>query len=1129
MFLLPKSFEHTIRSPIIPATPAQPGSGLNPEFHKGCTGKAHACGTIKAKIQKLNTTAKGDKTPRKSSMSSETISDSGSENSSMWPHCSTDGLITANQTNGKMLTKTDSILKSHARESLANNSKLTKTLGNKSPVAARRLLKNTPSPVLSRKTSTTITGTRTRLHSEGDKNFEGGRQSPSSNSVSVPLSTFERTQKYRSFRTTGKSKANSVTVANNSSHIRPPWNSAASGAKPQYAMGNMATNAGILLTNRAMRSSIRRRSDTIQWQLLWERSLHMRSYGSTGNSGLHKNYDETIRKKCHNANELQQEQHAQEGSVNKYAAANDGNVNDRVWLVHRGGFCAALRLPQTKAHLENHKVVIQLLHNSEEMTVDEDDVEKMNSPSLDLIEDICELKHLNEASLLHCLRQRYASNLIYTKAGPILLVVNPMAPLSLYSEKVVSMFRGCKTEDMPPHIYSLAQTAYRTMLETRRDQSLVFMGRSGSGKTTSFKHALYYLALAAGCYYNNFLNAEKVNSVNAILEAFGNTKTCLNSNATRLTQLLSLDFDQTGQIASASIQVLLPERQRAGRRLPNERSFHIMTRLLAGACGSLQKELHLESIPSEDNHPFVSLPQKLEDRQRSAAEFVRTVQAFETLNINPRAVRGIWSILASIYHLGLAGVTIVGSGPTARTQFANPSAARRAAALLGVSLEDLSGAAFNVNASGSSSPSKTLSDIPDLAWECLEALVIGLYSEALAAAIALINKAICTSAHTIASIILIDTPGFQNPASCGSQTGATLSDLKHNYLQERLQLLFHHNTLVAPRDRYAQELVEIETEGMSDTNPGPLVSLIDKAPQNHVVRSSQRDLREQDRRGLLWLLDEESIYPNSNDDTFLERLFSHYGDREHQTLLRKCNGSKQFVLQHLQGTNPVLYMVNGWVRNSREHPAIRNAGSLLQDSSRDEISRLYIGSLTRSSGGIVFCGSFAGLEGTHSLRRVSSIRRSFTSAGVKRNSIMLQVKFTVDGIIDTLRRTGTHFVHCYLLQHNAGQQPAFSASGSPNTSVLQTSSEELVNIPLLRSQLRGSQVLEAARLHRFGYPESVPLNEFERRFGLLAGESYKDVTVEQILSVNELDPATYRIGPSQVSVFMSNSFMKYNF
>lgn len=527
--------------------------------------------------------------------------------------------------------------------------------------------------------------------------------------------------------------------------------------------------------------------------------------------------------------------------------------------------------------------------------------------------------------------------------------------------------------------------------------------------------------------------------------------------------------------------MLLPERQRAGRRLAHEHSFHIMTRLLAGAAGLLQKELHLENISSEDSHPFISLSQRLEDRHRAANDFLRTVQAFETLNIDTKAVRGIWSILAAIYHLGIAGITRMGTGSTARTQFANPTAARKAASLLGVNLEDLSAAAFGLtqpNATGASlSPSKspTSDGGQDWAWECLEALVIGLYSEALAAVVALINRQICTSAHTIASIMLIDTPGFQNPASCGQQVGATLADLRHNYLQERLQMLFHHTTLVAPRDRYAQELVEIEMDHASDCHPGPLISLIDKAPQNHVVRSSQRDLREHDRRGLLWwvflvifsfvynnihecstcrLLDEEAIYPNSNDDTFLERLFSHYGDREHHTLLRKCAGQRQFVLHHLQGTNPVLYAVDGWVRNSREHPGIRNAVSLLQDSSREEINRLYIGSLTRGSGAMVFCGSFAGLEGTQSLRRVSSIRRSFTTAGVKRNSIMLQVKFTVDGIIDTLRRTGTHFVHCYLLQHNAGKHTKFSANGSPNTALVQAATEEdLVNVPLLRSQV----------------------------------------------------------------------------
>lgn len=76
---------------------------------------------------------------------------------------------------------------------------------------------------------------------------------------------------------------------------------------------------------------------------------------------------------------------------------------------------------------------------------------------------------------------------------------------------------------------------------------------------------------------------------------------------------------------------------------------------------------------------------------------------------------------------------------------------------------------------------------------------------------------------------------------------------------------------------------------------------------------------------------------------------------------------------------------------------------------------------------------------------------------------------------------------------------------------------QVLNAVCLYLQLRGSQVLDAARLHRLGFPESVPLAEFERRFGLLAGEGSKDVVVEQILSANEIDPATYRIGPSQVS------------
>lgn len=376
-------------------------------------------------------------------------------------------------------------------------------------------------------------------------------------------------------------------------------------------------------------------------------------------------------------------------------------------------------------------------------------------------------------------------------------------------------------------------------------------------------------------------------------------------------------------------------------------------------------------------------------------------------------------------------------------------AARRASNLLGVKIEDLITTAFNQNLSGSTSPVRSPIDSSESAWESLEALVIGLYSEVMAAVVSLINKAVCTSVHSIASILLVDAPGFQNPASCGMQSGATINDLQHNYLQERLQLLYDHTMLIAPRDRYAQELVEIDIEGFQQNHSIPLVSLIDKAPQSHLVRTSQRDLREQDRRGLLWLLDEESMYPNSNDDTFIERLFSHYGDREHQYLLRRPAGSRQFILQHLQGTNPVLYSAHGWLKYSREHPAIKAATTLLQDSSNEEISQLFVGSLPRAVSGVVFCGSISGMDGTQSLRRVSSIRRSFVSAGIKRNSVMLQIKFSVDGIIDTLRRTGTHFVHCFLLQHYAGTSSIISGTHPTGHS----SQNDIVNVPLLRSQV----------------------------------------------------------------------------
>ena len=106
-------------------------------------------------------------------------------------------------------------------------------------------------------------------------------------------------------------------------------------------------------------------------------------------------------------------------------------------------------------------VRVQLDYNGDIFDVEEDDVELANPPGFDKVEDLAQLRYLNESSVLHVLRQRYGNNLIHTYAGPSIININPMANLAIYSDKIIQMFKECNLEDMPPHIYSVAMSAFR--------------------------------------------------------------------------------------------------------------------------------------------------------------------------------------------------------------------------------------------------------------------------------------------------------------------------------------------------------------------------------------------------------------------------------------------------------------------------------------------------------------------------------------------------------------------------------------------------------------------------------------------------------------------------------------------
>ncbi|KAK1800761.1 hypothetical protein P4O66_005957 [Electrophorus voltai] len=849
---------------------------------------------------------------------------------------------------------------------------------------------------------------------------------------------------------------------------------------------------------------------------------------------------------------------------------------EKVWLVHKDGFSLECHVPRSLLQLRvdtrglsvsvatqqkseegsvpEGKVKIRLENDGTLLEVDEEDVEKANPPALDRVEDLVMLPYLNESSVMHCLRQRYGANLFHTHTGPNMVVINPVSTPAMYSEKVMQMFKGCRREDVAPHIYGVAQVAYRRLLTTRQDQAIALLGRSGSGKTTNCQHLLQYLVSVAGSN-GKVYSAEKWQAVYTILEAFGNCGTSMNANASRFSHLVSLDFDQAGQVASASVQVgarlapggcrerrtsltsaLLPmspqtmllERSRVTRHPEAETTFNVFYYLMAGADGSLKNELHFNHFAETSAFGIVP-PSTPEDKQKAAQQFTKLQAAMKVLGISVEEQRACWQTLGAIYHLGAAGATKAG-----RRQFARHEWGQKASYLLGCTLEELSSSIFKSQARGSLPRTSSLRPGPEepadtsgfkaTAVECLEAMASGLYSEVFTLLISLINRALKSSQHSLCSILIVDTPGFQNPRQASSERGAVFEELCHNYAQERLQELFHERTFVQELERYKEENIDLVLDDM-DPRPSLSVAVVDQASSQTLIRTPART---DEARGLLWLMEEEALQPGGSEDTLLDRLFSYYGPAEGEskghTLLLRSERSQHFLLGHSHGTNWVEYDARGWLSHAKQNPTSQNAANLLQNSQKKNISGLFAG---RTGSSLVLSGSIAGLEGGSqlALRRATSMRKTFNTgmAAVKKKSLSIQIKLQVDALLDTVRKARVHFVHCLLPKADAvrgtGSPEAQAESGDPALTQL--------DVALLRAQFRGSQLLDALRIYRQGYPDHMVFSEFRRRFDVLAphltkklGRNYivKDEkrAVEELLESLELEKSSYHMGLSRL-------------
>ncbi|XP_058137546.1 unconventional myosin-XVIIIb isoform X2 [Dasypus novemcinctus] len=828
----------------------------------------------------------------------------------------------------------------------------------------------------------------------------------------------------------------------------------------------------------------------------------------------------------------------QEGGTGGQSRDSDQAPEDRwyeaekVWLVQKDGFTLAtvLKPDEGTADLPAGRVRLCIDEDKTITEVDEECVHRANPPELDQAEDLATLVSVNESSVLHTLLHRYRAQLPHTCTGPDLIVLQPHGPSTPSAGKVP---RG-RWDGLPAHIGSLAQRAYRAMLSQRRDQSIVALGRSGAGKTACCEQVLEHLVGLAGSV-DGRISVEKIRAAFTILRAFGSMSTGHSRSATRFAMVMSLDFNATGRVTAAQLQTMLLEKSRVARRPEGEGNFEVFSQLLAGLDLDLRTELYLHQMA--DNSSFgMGVWSKTEDKQRAAAAFAQLLGAMEMLGISESEQRAIWRVLAAIYHLGAAGACKVG-----RKQFMRFEWANHAAEALGCEYEELNTATFKhhlrqIIEQVTSGPCRrgledeeTSSGLKMTGVECVEGMASGLYQELFAAVISLINRSFSSHHLSMASIMVVDSPGFQNPRHQGKDRAATFEELCHNYAQERLQLLFYQRTFASVLEQYQEEGVPVQFD-LPESSPGATVAVMDQNPSQ--VRLPAGGGVE-DARGLFWVLDEEVRVEGSRDNVVLERLcvaFEKKGAGAEETSpLRMCEQPLQCEVSHQLGRDPVRYDLTGWLRGAKPNLAALDAPQLLQQSKREELRSLFQPRANLSP----VCRAVAGLEGTsqQALQRICAVRRTFASslAAVKRKAVCTQIKLQMDALTGMIRRSKLYFIHCLVpnpVVESRGERESPTPS-QPGGDKLGTAEPLHLHIPALRVQLAGSLILEALRLHRAGYADHMGLSQFRRRFQVLDPPLMKKLmlvsdriderkAVEELLQSLDLEKKAVAMGHSQV-------------
>ncbi|KAJ0501527.1 putative myosin ATPase [Helianthus annuus] len=489
------------------------------------------------------------------------------------------------------------------------------------------------------------------------------------------------------------------------------------------------------------------------------------------------------------------------------------------------------------------------------------------------VDDMTKLSYLHEPGVLHNLSTRYQLNEIYTYTGNILIAVNPFKRLpKLYDAKMMERYKGAALGELDPHVFAIADAAFRAMVNEGKSNSILVSGESGAGKTETTKMLMRYLAYLGGHKGTEGRTVEQqILESNPVLEAFGNAKTVRNDNSSRFGKFVEIQFDKQTRISGAAIRTYLLERSRVCQISDPERNYHCFYLL----CAAPPEEIKKYKLGDPRSFRYLNQSKCYElDGVNDSHDYLATRRAMGVVGMNEKEQDAIFRVLASVLHLGNIDFS---KGKEVDSSVLKDDKSkfhlRTAAELLMCDLQELEDALLKrVMVTPEEVIKRSLDPVG--ASVSRDGLAKTLYSRLFDWLVEKINVSIGQDHNSKYLIGVLDIYGFE------SFKANSFEQFCINYTNEKLQQHFNQHVFKTEQEEYTRE--EIDWSYIEFIDNKDVLDLIEKKPG-----------------GIIALLDEACMFPRSTHETFSHKLYQTF--RSHPRFFKPKLSRTGFTISHYAG------------------------------------------------------------------------------------------------------------------------------------------------------------------------------------------------------------------------------------